>query len=595
MSVPSLRPFSVKTVLEFFFRHAKRYRWSFLLLISGFFVAETIRNVGIPYIAKLLFDVLASAAPGPEALLDLRTVLFLFIGAGIFGWAVDRLSFLLVIRIEPRLMADVEQTSFSYLLGHSYKFFQNNFSGSLVRRVSKVSRAYQEIIDVTYQKLIPIIVSSVGIIIVLFYRNILIGGITLVWMVVMLVYNYLYARRKAKYEVERSIQDSRVTGFLSDALSNILTIKLFAASKREEKHLKKESDTLADMRYKTWKIHVQNYALQAIIMVCLQGLVLWIAIGYWSRGIISAGDVVLFQGYFTILYGRILDFSRMFRSYYTAFADATEMVDIIDEPHDIKDARGAKPLRVKKGLVSFDHVGFSYDTGSVLNDFDAQIQPSEKVALVGTSGAGKSTIVKLLFRFYDVTGGAIRIDGQDIRQVTQDSLRSSIALVPQEPVLFHRSLLENIRYGRPGATEKEVIRAAKLAHCHEFIERLPQGYETEVGERGVKLSGGERQRVAIARAILKDAPILILDEATSSLDSESEGLIQDALRTLMQNKTTIVIAHRLSTIMSMDRIIIMNGGTVVDMGTHRELLSQEGIYKKLWDLQVGGFLKEAAV
>jgi ABC-type multidrug transport system fused ATPase/permease subunit len=282
----------------------------------------------------------------------------------------------------------------------------------------------------------------------------------------------------------------------------------------------------------------------------------------------------------------------MLRSYYTSFADATELVEILDQPHEIKDARGAKALRVTRGELVFDQVKFSYGAGSVLNDFDLKIQPGEKIALVGTSGAGKSTIVKLLFRFYDLTSGAITVDGQNIKNVTQDSLRGSIALVPQEPILFHRSLFENIRYGKPDATEKDVMKAAKLAHCHEFIEKLPQGYETQVGERGVKLSGGERQRVAIARAILKNAPILVLDEATSSLDSESEGLIQDALRSLMRGKTTIVIAHRLSTIMSMDRIVIMDQGKVADTGTHAELLQKTGIYQKLWNLQVGGFFQE---
>jgi ATP-binding cassette subfamily B protein len=221
-----------------------------------------------------------------------------------------------------------------------------------------------------------------------------------------------------------------------------------------------------------------------------------------------------------------------------------------------------------------------------------RVRSGEKVALVGPSGAGKSTIVKILFRFYEITRGKILIDGQDISRVTQESLRDQISLVPQEPILFHRTLRENIRYGRPGASDEEVVEAARQAHCHEFISGLDKGYDTYVGERGIKLSGGERQRVAIARAILKNAPILVLDEATSSLDSESEALIQDALRVLMRDKTVIVIAHRLSTIMQMDRIIVLENGTVADMGTHQELLRTEGgLYKKLWQLQAGGFLE----
>ena len=592
MSAPSLRTFSVMPVLRVFSHHWGRYRGFLVLVILGTLIGESVQNVVLPYIAKLLFDTLATSAPGVAALGDLKHTLLLFTGASLAVWVVHRGAWVIYMYIQPRMMADLEQHSFGYLLGHSYQFFQNNFSGSLVRKVSKISRAYQDIMNVTIEQLLPIIVSFIGILIVLFYRSTLIGAIVFVWLVVMMVYNYFYSRWKVKYDIQRAEQDSHVTGFLSDAISNVLTIKLFAATKREEKEFRDESNLLRDMRFRAWKTHVQNYAAQALILIGLQAAVLWIGIRYWSEGKISGGDVVLFQSYFAILYTRVLDFSRMIRSYYASFSDATEMVQILDEPHGIKDMQGAKILRVTAGEVAFDHVKFSYGAGKVLRDFHLTIQPGEKVALVGTSGAGKSTIVKLLYRFYDVTDGKIVIDGQDIKRATQDSLRASIALVPQEPVLFHRSLMENIRYGRPGATEKEVIKAAKLAHCHEFIEKLPEKYQTQVGERGVKLSGGERQRVAIARAILKDARILILDEATSSLDSESEGLIQDALRTLMREKTTIVIAHRLSTIMSMDRIVIMDEGRVVDAGTHAELVAQKGVYQKLWNLQVGGFFKD---
>ena len=245
---------------------------------------------------------------------------------------------------------------------------------------------------------------------------------------------------------------------------------------------------------------------------------------------------------------------------------------------------------MKHGEISFNQVGFKYHSqSSGVQDLSLAIRGGEKVALVGPSGAGKSTLTKLLFRFYDVTHGSITIDGQDIRDITQGSLRQAISLVPQEPVLFHRTILENIRYGRPDATEKDVINAAKKARCHEFISRLPDGYHTFVGERGIKLSGGERQRVAIARAILKNAPILVLDEATSSLDSESEALIQQALTELMEGKTTIVIAHRLSTVMQMDRILVLEGGKVVDEGTHADLIDRDGLYQSLWNIQAGGF------
>jgi ATP-binding cassette subfamily B protein len=299
--------------------------------------------------------------------------------------------------------------------------------------------------------------------------------------------------------------------------------------------------------------------------------------------------------------------NRSLRRFYDALADAQEMVGILDTPHGVQDVPNATALVVSAGEVEFKNVDFHFSKERlVLNAINMIIKSGEKVALVGSSGAGKSTITKLLLRLYDIQAGQILIDGQDIAAVTQESLRNAIAFVPQEPVLFHRSLMENIRYGRRGATDTEVISAAKKAHCHEFIDSLPDKYETFVGERGVKLSGGERQRVAIARAILKNAPILILDEATSSLDSESEHLIQDSLKTLMdatpaghsiqskgaRGKTVVVIAHRLSTIMNMDRIIVIENGVVVAQGKHTDLLKAEGLYQKLWNIQVGGFIQD---
>lgn len=561
-------------------------------MAAGVAINEVILSVFLPYIGKVLFDQLATLAPGPASLNPLtHTVLVLF-GVGLISWTLLRAFNFGSIVLVSRMMADLEQTSFEQLLGHSYQFFQDEFSGSLVRKISRISRAYEDVQLAIQDRLIPIIISLTGIIIVLFFRNVTIGGIVFFWIIACLVYNYYYSKKKMKQDVERAVQDSRVTGASADALSNVLTIKLFTGEKQETAYFKKESTLLRDIRYRFWKSSVANYAVQQFALLLLQGLVLWLGIHYWSVGILSAGDVVLFQSYFTILTQRLISTSQMMRTLYGAFADATEMVEILDQPYTVQDKPKAKNLNVTKGNVVFNQTDFSYGNALVLNNFNLSIKSGEKIALVGSSGAGKSTIVKLLFRFYDVTNGTLLIDGQDISKVTQESLRSNISLVPQEPILFHRSLLDNIRYGRPDATEKEVIKAAKLAHCHEFIDKLPEKYETHVGERGVKLSGGERQRVAIARAILKDAPILVLDEATSSLDSESENLIQDALRTLMKGKTTIVIAHRLSTIMSMDRIVIMDKGQVVDQGTHTELVNKESIYKKLWNLQVGGFFQE---
>lgn len=290
---------------------------------------------------------------------------------------------------------------------------------------------------------------------------------------------------------------------------------------------------------------------------------------------------------------RVWDFGKVIRRIYERLAEAEEMTEILKTPHEITDIVGVSDLVVEKGKIEFNGVVFNYGRKRKLIDkFDLVINPNERVALIGPSGAGKTTIVKLLLRMYDIKDGQIMIDGQDISKITQESLWKNISLVPQDPILFHRTLMENIRYGKQDATDVEVIEAAKLAHCHEFISKLEKGYDTYVGERGIKLSGGERQRVAIARAILRNAPILIMDEATSSLDSESESYIQDALQDLMKNKTVIVIAHRLSTIKNSDRIIVVDKGKIAEEGSHQDLIGKDkGIYKKLWEMQVCGFIQ----
>jgi ATP-binding cassette subfamily B protein len=329
-----------------------------------------------------------------------------------------------------------------------------------------------------------------------------------------------------------------------------------------------------------------------LFVVCIQIALLFGALHYWQLGQLTIGDFVLIQAYLLTTIQQLFGINRNLRRFYESYADANEMVTILNTPHDVQDILEAPILKVTEGVIDFNDVDFYFHKERpILEKFNLKIKDNEKIALVGPSGAGKSTIIKLLLRFYDVKEGAILIDGQDIDKVTQDSLRDAIAFVPQEPILFHRSLMENIRYGRRDATDEEVLEAARKAHCHEFISGFPEQYETFVGERGVKLSGGERQRVAIARALLKNAPILVLDEATSSLDSESESLIQNALDVLMEGKTVITIAHRLSTIMKMDRIVVIDGGKVVAEGTHAELLEDEnGLYHKLWSIQAGGFI-----
>ncbi|MBU0576939.1 ATP-binding cassette domain-containing protein [Patescibacteria group bacterium] len=341
-----------------------------------------------------------------------------------------------------------------------------------------------------------------------------------------------------------------------------------------------------------WNIGQIADSVQGLMMIGLEFAVFYIAIKAWQQGLFTIGDFVWIQTYLIEIFLSIWRFGRTVRDVYRNLADAEEMTEVLHTEHEIRDPKSEKQLSVVRGQIQFQDVTFGYDESSnVIDDLSFKIKSGQKVALVGPSGGGKTTITKLLLRLFDIQKGKILVDGQDIKKVTQDSLRSQISLVPQDPILFHRTLMENIRYGRRDASDKEVIAAAKLANCHDFIMSFPKKYDTFVGERGIKLSGGERQRVAIARAILANAPILILDEATSSLDSASEALIQGALENLVKDKTTLVIAHRLSTIMKMDRIIVFQGGKIVEDGSHADLVHYKtGLYKKLWDLQVGGYL-----
>ncbi len=521
-------------------------------------------------------------------------VVAIVVGVHLACWLLWRVSGYVTGWIVPRVMKDLERTAFHYLLGHSFQFFADSFAGSLVRRVGRLSRGYADIMDAVLWRLLPLVTSTVWVLYFVSQRSWQVAIALSVWIVLFVSLNLFSVRIRHRLRVERAAKDSEVTGAVADALTNVVNIKLFTGLAREMKIFDRLSNERRVLHNKSWYVGESNTLIQNFLMFGVEVVVMYTAVRLWSQGVLSVGDVVLFQSYLVLLFGKLFDFGKVLRSLYEAFAEAQEMVELMALPHGIVDRPGAKALKVKRGEIVFDDVTFKYQTGkTVLSKVDLTIQPSEKVALVGPSGAGKSTIVKLLFRFYELTKGRILVDGQDIAKVTQDSLRDYISLVPQEPILFHRTLKENIRYGRPDASDEEVIEAARRAHCHEFITCLEKGYDTYVGERGVKLSGGERQRVAIARAILKNAPILVLDEATSSLDSESEHLIQDALKQLMKDKTVIVIAHRLSTIMQMDRIVVLEQGKVADMGTHEELLKTEGgLYRKLWELQAGGFLME---
>ncbi|NQV89478.1 MAG: ABC transporter ATP-binding protein [Parcubacteria group bacterium] len=583
-----------KGILLVMWQHLRKYagRWFVLL---GFIAIAKGLDVLAPLFYKRFFDLMAGEIPAtPEALPALLVgtiTMVLIIHGG--SWLSWRLSSAINLWLQPRVMTDIVQTGHAYLHNNSYKFFSNSFTGSLIRKVNRLARSFEVLADQIQYTFVPIAITIFGYMIVLWTRSAILGAILLAWIILYLILNTAFAFWKTKYDFMASKIDSEATGVLADSITNAITVKLFTGKKFEKDLYEDVTDRLRKARTFTWGLGEIMDSFQGGMMVLIEFVIMYYAIKLWQDGVLTIGDFALIQGYLVGLFSMLWDIGRSIRRTFEAMADADEMVEILNNPHDVVDQKKAQELDPQNGRIVFDNVYFSFNkTRRILKGLNLEIQPGEKVALVGPSGAGKSTITKLLFRFYDVERGKIYLGNQNIARVTQKSLRANIALVPQEPILFHRTVLENIRYGRRDATDEEVIEAARQAHADEFIQELPQGYETFVGERGVKLSGGERQRVAIARAILKNAPILVLDEATSSLDSESESLIQDALEKLMKGKTTIVIAHRLSTIMMMDRILVIDGGKLIDTGTHTQLLRKKGgIYKKLWEIQAGGFAK----
>lgn len=584
MSLPVVR------TLQIMLRVARPHLWLFgvmVLLIAAGYVA----NILSPLYLKKFFDVftVSTAADVPR----LKDALLLAAGLALLGWFFVRFSMFLNTYFQPTVMAKLEMEAFRYTLGHSYRFFTDTFVGSLVKKIGRFQRSFETIFDVFQHSLLPTVISGVTAVVVLWQRHWIAGIMALGWIVLITVFNIGLAMYKIRYDIPRAELDSKIGGTMADIMSNHLTVQMFATRLQEIRLVGSLVERLRRMRMFSWKLGEMAFAIQTLSLIALEYGLFWFGLDWWARGELTLGDFVLVQGVLLVLATALWDMAREIRNLYEALADAKDMVEIFDTPYEVMDAPRTKALRVRRGEIVFDHVGFSYlKDREVLSNVTLTVTSAEKIALVGASGSGKSTVVKVLLRLFDVTRGAIRVDGLDLREVTQDSLHRAIAMVPQEPLLFHRSIRDNIRYARPGASEQEVVRAAKLAHCHEFILGLPNGYDSLVGERGIKLSGGERQRVAIARAVLKAAPILVMDEATSSLDSESEAYIQEALAMLMQKRTVIVIAHRLSTIMKMDRIVVMDKGRIVEAGTHQELLDQQGFYARLWARQVGGFLGE---
>ncbi len=585
-----------RLTLQLYWQHIRKRKlrfWSIALLTIA---AVTIDQFIAPLLFATVFDKLGST--------NSHTNLWQTFGALVAGYAFIKLvlnnvlwrtQVWLLWGLEIEVKRELAERSFAFLTDQSYRFHTNRFGGALVSQTTKFINAFERLFDEFAFSLLTLCTAFVATVVILAPRAPLyVAALLLVSAVYVTILQYR-TRKQRPYNARHADAESKQTAQLADVIANIQTAKTFAHEGLEAKLFKKVTSTVAARDYDLRKLHTVNDTMFSSLNNSLAVVALVFGIYMITHNHAQIGTLYLMISYTANLLDRLWQLSGVMRQLNRGFGDAHDMTLMLQKEPDIQDAPGAATLHGGRGDITFRNVRFSYPElpdHALFKDFSLHIKPGEKVGLVGHSGSGKTTLTKLILRFMDIQDGEILIDQQNIAKVTQSSLRSSISYVSQEPIMFHRTIAENIRYGQLDATDKQVRATARLANAHEFIEQLPDGYDTLVGERGTKLSGGQRQRVAIARVMLKNAPILLLDEATSALDSESEALIQDALFKLMEGRTAIVIAHRLSTIQKMDRIIVLDHGRIVEQGSHKELIRAGGTYADLWNRQSGGFIDE---
>ena len=580
--------YTLKQVCYFCFNKHKRYVITLITLLIIIGMAPSIDGIFIQHLTDLI-----------ESYND-ETANQLF--SGVFKWAVIyviwweslnmlwRLYDYIYLKAVPKIKIQVVEDFFEYASHHSHQFFQDNLAGDITNRITEASRSFEMVFHLFSEKILRRFAVVIFAVFTMYSVNHTIASIFLVWVIAFVAMSLFFARRVNRYSSIYGKKKARVAGKIVDAIANISSIRMFTSYQHEREYMQnhlcnaKKSDQNLQ-----WFILKLSYALGlscTILIFCM----LYYILKLRSQLLISIGDCVLIISLAIAVIQDVWDLTEEFGELFEQVGIFNQSLSLFYD-QDIVDKKGAKELVIEKPIIKFEDVTFQYQRDTnIFKNMSVKIDTFQKIGLVGFSGSGKTTFTNLITRLYEIGKGKILIDGQDIKEVTQKSLRRNITIIPQEPILFHRSIMENIRYGNFNATDEEVYEAAKNAYIHSFIMKLPEGYNTNCGERGNRLSGGQRQRVMIARAILKGAPILIFDEVTSALDSRTEKLIHKSLINLMKNKTVLVIAHKLSTLYDMDRILVFDNGHIVEDGTHEELKKSGKLYQELWQSQVQGIL-----
>lgn len=562
-----------------------------MALLSSFLVvcAAGLTSL-IPYVYKLVTEGTVLLANGAYQSLVIAVSLYFCISLG--SHLLWRASGFAGMQWATGMRATARSALFSHLSHHSYQFFSNRFAGSLLSKLKQAGDGSKEMVNMFLWDFLSFFVTLVTSFIIVFTTSFWAGLILFAFLFVIVPFNFYLSKKRIPISIAAQNAETVLNGATVDAIANMVSVHEYVARDAENERLKSLNLRRRALGIKNWQFSEWLLLWNGVFVNIFFGGMVFFAIYLAVQGVIAPGDIVLLLATVWLLEGYFVHLSQRFNNFSELWGQVSESLQDILHAHEVSDTENAKTLAVEGGNILFKDVSFEYDGKSVFNNLSFDIKKGERVGIVGRSGAGKTTLVKLILRHYDLLGGSINIDDTNIAEVTKDSLRKNIAVVPQDPALFHRTIYDNIAYGKKGAGRADVFHAAKLAQAHEFILSLPEGYDAMVGERGVKLSGGQRQRIAIARAFAKDAPILLLDEATSALDSESEGLVQEALLKLMEGRTVLAIAHRLSTLRAMDRILVFDKGQIIEDGSHDALIAQGGVYADLWNHQAGGFLNE---